>query len=138
MPNVVSLDQLLISLNATLAEFAAIGLELRLFKNNFTPVYGSVIANFTEADFSGYAPVVIGPWNAAGLNVDTAFSDAVGNPFVFTNSTGAVGNDIYGFFAVEPGPGKVRFSARAATAPIDMQTAGKTLQVVLEYTDKNQ
>lgn len=34
-------------------------LVLHLFMNNYTPVDGSILANFTEATFSGYAAITL-------------------------------------------------------------------------------
>lgn len=69
--------------------------KMILFKNNLTPVPGTVFANLTEANFSGYAsgPVTWG----------TPFTDGagkavmIGTTITFTHNGGGTPNDIYGY-----------------------------------------
>lgn len=50
-----------IALEALLNKTAPQDLVLKLFKNDYTPVEGSVETDFTVADFTGYTKVMF-PW----------------------------------------------------------------------------
>jgi len=108
----------------------AASLRMKLYSNNYTPVQGSVIASFTEANFSGYAAYVV----AAG-NWTTPVNDGAGRAISFNlantwaNSTGAVGNSIYGYFVTDAGGTNLCWAERLAAAPVDMTTAGKTMSI---------
>jgi len=95
VPNVgelVLLDKLL----------AADDYTLHLYKNNYTPVDGSVIGDFTEADFSGYSGGEdITGWSAAVIVAGRA--ESTGDPIDQTHNGGATGNTIYGFYVVDSG-----------------------------------
>jgi len=106
--------------------------DYRLFKNDFTPDANSVLADFTEADFSGYAKVF--PNEAFYKNdTDNRFEQqhAVG---VFTHNGGGVSNTIYGWYAVgavDNGGGtqsEVMMSERFAS-PITMQESGDSIRI---------
>jgi hypothetical protein len=72
---------------------------LKLFKNDHTPAVDDVNADYTEADFSGYASFALGNWNAAFLNPDDKGEiDATAHEFA--HNGGATGNTIYGVYVV--------------------------------------
>lgn len=123
---------------ATLAHNGGGGAEwvVHLFKNNHTPVLGDILADFTEADFSGYVPQDIGAFGAAVFAVDraTALASAA---LTWTNSTGAVGNSIYGVFVTNNAGTVLIFAERGPAVPIDMTTAGKTMSYTPQIGDKN-
>src|SRR5437867_6622616 len=54
-------------LNVAINGVANEDLTLKLYKNNYTPVEGSVAGDFTEATFTGYAAVTLarGSWTVA-------------------------------------------------------------------------
>jgi hypothetical protein len=137
MPALVNSEEgLKFVLNAITGAFNSGGVKLRLFKNNHTPVEGDTIGNYTEADFSGYAAVAIGPWNAATYSSGSASASATSSQ-TFTNSTGAVGNDIYGYYVTDAGNTTLYFAQIASTVPIDMNTALQSLTVQPVYTTDN-
>ncbi len=115
--------------------------RLRLYQNNYTPVAASVLGDFTAATFSGYAQATLAagipPWSTPaddGAGRALSFSTLI----TFANSTGAVGNNIYGYYIVDAGGTKLFWAERFAGAPIDMTTAGKTLNVVPVLTFKSE
>ena len=79
--------------------FNSAGLKVRLFKNNYTPVAGSVIGSFTEANFSGYTPANLGTL-AAAATVSGKASSTAGSANTWTKS-GATGNDVYGYYVTD-------------------------------------
>lgn len=109
---------------------------VHLFKNNHTPALGDDVADYTEADFSSYVPLPIGAFGAAVFAVDRATALALA-ALSWTNSTGVVGNSIYGAFITNAAGTEMRFAERAPAAPIDMTTAGKTMSYTPAIGDKN-
>jgi len=104
----------------------------RLFKNDFTPDADSVLADFTEADFSGYAQV---------FPAEAFFKNDTDNRFehqhevgVFSHNGGATSNTIYGWYAVgtvNDGLGtqsEVMMAERFAS-PITMQESGDSIRI---------
>jgi hypothetical protein len=90
--------------------------HVRLFKNNYTPVDGSVLADFTEATFTGYAQVDVAPsdWGAATIVADVAESTSAVTP-TYT-CTGGSTQDVYGWYAVGATSNKVRAAQKFNTA----------------------
>lgn len=111
-------------------------LKLRLYQNNYTPVEGSVLGDFTEATFSGYAQAT--PLVA----VDITGPDGT-NRWTITWSqcswtkNGATGNQIYGYYVLNAA-NQVLFAERFGAAPIDMTVNGNHLQLTPKLTMKSQ
>jgi len=97
------------------------GLRVRLFKNNFTPAATNVLADFTEANFTGYAeqtPV----YGAAALNGNNN-AQATAAALTFTMGTPGTTNTIYGWYEVDGSNGKVLYSERFGS-PLSFASAG--------------
>lgn len=105
---------------------------LHLYQNNYTPVDGSVLGSFTEADFSGYEAVLIDSWTASSIVSGRARS--VADPEVFTQDGGSTGNDIYGYYITKGETGALLWAERGSGAPYDMNSAGRQLSVALQLT----
>ena len=90
--------------------------SLRLFRNDFTPVAGSVLADFTVANFTGYTSKTLtravgaGTWGAPSLNGNVSES-VYGTDQSFTY-TGATSQTIYGWYIVGATSGKVILAHR--------------------------
>ena len=113
-------------------------LHLHLFQNNYTPIASSVIGNFTEATFSGYSttqplPITTVKWTTPA-NDGAGRAIAFNATFNFSNSTGAVGNQIYGYYVTDLADATVLWAERFSSAPIDMTTAGKTMSMTPAFT----
>lgn len=101
--------------------------SVRLYQNNYTPVVGSVLANFTIATYSGYASQNAA-FGASSIDANgNAKADAAA--LTFAHSGGATSNSIYGYYVVDTGANKVVFAERFAGAPLSFAIAGD--QVVL-------
>lgn len=122
------------TLDADLAALDSAGAKLILFKNNWTPAVGDTISALTEADFSGYAAQTIGSWAASSFSSSKARAVASGNPFTFTNSTGVVGNDIYGYAVVNSAKTVLHFAERGGAAPYDLNGILNSIAITLKYT----
>lgn len=112
---------------------AAEDYDLKLFSNNYTPVFGSTAGSFTECTFGGYAAVVITHASFAAPTATapgaTTTSSTAG---VFSCTSGAAQN-AYGCYLVGHTSGKViaacRFDNVRSMAP------GATETVTVTITD---
>lgn len=107
------------------------GMTCRLYKNNYTPVDGSVLANFTEADFSGYAPaaqsyILIGEVGGKALMQDNAVR-------TFSHNGGPTSNVVYGYYVLGATTGLVAWAERFA-APISMAAIPDTIKIQTQLT----
>ena len=102
-------------------------LNYRLFKNNYTPVDDSVLADFTEADYQGYAFLTPALWSIVALVGGRAFTQA--EPLVYLCTGGATPNTIYGYYATDVVSGNVVLAERFVPGPIAMAIAGDTLTI---------
>jgi hypothetical protein len=105
------------------------GYTLHLYTNNYTPVTTSVIGNFTEATFTGYAPVALSGWTSPGVTAHVASTTA--NPITFV-ATGAY-QSIYGWYVTD-GAGDYVCGGRDPAAPVVMSATVNSYQVTLSLT----
>lgn len=104
---------------------------LRLFKNDHTPVVGDVNANYTEANFSGYASFALGNWTAAFVNGDGK-GEIDAAPHTFAHNGGATANTIYGVY-VTNNAGDVIYAERF-DAPRVLTTAADSITYTARVT----
>lgn len=73
---------------------------LHLYQNDFVPARDSVPADFTEADFDGYAAGAAISWNAPITNIQ-GDAEVTGpmNSFVATGDT--TPNEIFGYYVLD-------------------------------------
>lgn len=110
---------------------AAEDYDLKLFSNNYTPVFGSTAGSFTECTFTGYAAVVIShssfPAPTATAPGATTTSSTAG---AFSCTSGSAQN-AYGAYLVGHTSGKViaavRFDNVRSMAPGATETVTVTL-----------
>lgn len=109
--------------------------RIRLFQNNYTPIATTVIADFTEANFSGYASQLMGSGTVSGPDGS--------NRWVLTfaqrtwTKSGATGNSIYGYWVEQATP-TAMWAERFAAAPIDMNTDGNSIVMTPLVTMKSE
>ena len=104
------------------------GQNLRLFKNNITPSSISVIGDFTEADYSGYAGVTTVSFaSATEVSNKAQITDAAARGF--THNGGGTANTVYGYY-YESGSGKL-ILAEAFSSPVTMASFGDNVSVQL-------
>ena len=125
----------LASLQYTDAVIAALldGAKLRLYKNNYTPVNGSVLGDFTVANFDGYAEINLAAWSAAALDANNKAATAMASQTFTMTAPAATPNDIYGIFVVTAG-GVLLYAERNPAGPITMNTAGQTYSYLPRFT----
>jgi len=92
---------------------------IKLFKNDMVPDVGTVLADFTEADFSGYAAQAVATWGVPYIDqVNGGVSiTAPAHQFQAANPT-TVPNTVYGYYLEDTGGNLVQ--AGRFDAPIDM------------------
>lgn len=92
--------------------------SLRLYQNNYAPDSATTITDFTEANFTAYAPITLNrsDWSTpttdmAGEAQTTIVSQS------WTNS-GTLNNTIFGYYVVGSTSGKVLWAEKLAAARI--------------------
>jgi len=103
---------------------------LRLYQNDFTPARTSIYPEFNEADFSGYAPILLNDWFASILTVDDQAEIAIPMK-VFFHDGGGVANDIYGYFITVFGMNWVS-AERFPSAPLVINGLGDSVPILIK------
>lgn len=131
MATVIATQALLNILNDARLDADELNGVLHLYKNNFTPAITSVAGDFTEADFSGYAPY---DFSAGGQNWPAAAADGSNNAesahaiIDFIHNGGGTPNDIYGWYIVD-GAGNLIAAERLPGAPFTCAVLGAKVSV---------
>lgn len=119
-------DYLQTMLEQMTAWLAGVGdLVIALYKNDYIPVPGSDVSDFTEADFPGYAQGAIagGDWGAVSVTTHVAQSTS-GTVISFTGASGSWSvQTIYGYFVMSAALDY--FFAERFSAPVDMSPDGE-------------
>lgn len=113
----------------------ATALKLHLFKSNTTPTTSSVLGDFTESDFAGYASQTIITWTAPAMAAHVASMVAAARTFT-RSSTGASQN-IYGYYVTDNGSTILLWAERDANAPIVVINNGDSYTVTPAMTDQD-
>jgi hypothetical protein len=101
---------------------------VHLFQNDFTPTPDTVIADLTEATFSGYAAVVDPGWGAAFLN-DDGNAQRLLNNAQFTQTAATITNTVYGYYVTDAAGTGLWWAERFAT-PVLMDAASRAIAVI--------
>lgn len=125
-------DAILIASLDDLMEGRYLNAKIKLYKNDITPDEASELADFTEADFSGYAEQALVLDGTAAIVGGKAQQDF--DPAVFAHDGGATPNDLYGYFVVDSSETDLLWAERYAGAPGVINTAGQTYTVVPQLT----
>lgn len=107
---------------------------LRLYKNDYTPVSGSTLASFTQANFTGYADQAVTDF---GVVYDNGANEAETDTGVHTFScTGtAVSNDIYGWVLFDAANKVIAAARFSAPVPITMNGPGLSISVQVLFEE---
>lgn len=113
------------------------GFQMHLFQNNLDPDDDTVLADFTQASFSGYTPVTISfPLNGTITVAGEARLQA--SPANFQCApTIVVGNSIYGYYITQESGTQLIYSERFSAAPFLMDSPGAVLTVVTTAVAKS-
>ncbi len=122
-------------LNALVAKYGADALNLHLFQNNYTPSDSSVIGDFTEATFDGYAAETLSGWTSASVTAHVATSNAT--PIAFVKTGSVTSNNIYGYYVTNSANTVMYWAERDGAAPIVMNANGDTYTVTVRDTQQS-
>jgi hypothetical protein len=125
----VQLDKELVDIEAYIAP-ATNASAVKLFKNDFTPTSASVLADFTEAAFTGYAAVVLTAAMLTPIITGPGIKSLHGN-IDFIASGSPTPETIFGYYVTSPGAAPTTMSlAERFTNPVPIAVAGDA--VILE------
>jgi hypothetical protein len=106
--------------------------KLHLYTNNYTPVAGSTVANFTECAAAGYAAITLaGASWAISTSAGTTTASYAAQTFNLTAS--AV---IYGYFVTNAAGTIVLWAELFTSAPFNIPSGGGSVQVTPKITLK--
>lgn len=91
--------------------------SVKLYQNNYTPSSSTTGADFTEADFDGYAPVTLNRGDWATPTIDLA-SEATSSAPMQSWTCGTFGNTIFGYYVLGSTSGKVLWSERLSASRV--------------------
>lgn len=102
-----------------------------LYKNDVDPDEDTVLADFTEANFVGYAAQDAEDWDTAAIDGGRAVSEA--EDLYWEVLSSATANSIYGYYVTDA-DGELAWCEQFAGAPYTMDTAGQRLGVTPRLT----
>jgi len=122
-------------LQEMLLRVCAGNMRIKLFANNYTPVHGSEMADFTEASVAGYADtlVVPGDWDAPAMSGNVAYTQTAPVAFSATNPNT---EDCYGWYLVDGTETFVIAAARFDVAPTELNSVGLSVIPYLAIASK--
>lgn len=115
-----------IMLDAATGKAAATAWDLRLFKNNHTPVHTDTEADYTEAAGGGYASIALNPANWSTVPGSPTVSQQPTQVFTFAGPLTA-GATVYGYYVTDAGG--LLVYAELLTAPFTPANAGDTISI---------
>jgi hypothetical protein len=106
-------------------------LKMYLYQNNMTPDQDTVLADFTEATFSGYASQTMSL--GTPTEVSHKAKTVATSPQVFTHNGGGTSNTIYGYFVKDSVTGNLAWAERFGSSQI-MTNNGDSISVPGQLT----
>jgi hypothetical protein len=89
--------------------------KVHLYKNDVTPTTSSVLGDFTESDFAGYAAQNASSWSAPVVSAHIATITAAA--LTYTRSSTGTAQNAYGYYITDSGSTLLYAAERFATAP---------------------
>ncbi len=115
-------------LNILIGIWNGTNVSLHLFQNAATPSFNSVIGDFVESNFPGYAPVDIAAWILGPVITNVGYMQTV-TPCVFTVSSGAGPPQLaYGYYVLDDS-GNLLWAELDPNGPTSMSSSGNQVQV---------
>jgi hypothetical protein len=101
----------------------------RLASNNVTPSLSTVLGDFVEATYAGYAAQVMGGWSIPALDPATHLEIAGWAVVTFPNPAAGTSN-VFCVYVTDEG-GHLRFALRLDAAPVVLVAGGVQLSIDL-------
>ncbi len=109
---------------------------VHLFTNNYTPLPTSVVGDFTEAAYVGYAAGVVAGWTANDIQADGTVTTDSTNVMPFVGPVGGAGPTVYGYYVLSAGGGTPLIYATRFTAPVALLDNNDVLNLVATYIQR--
>ena len=119
-----------IALGVLVNKTAAQDLVLRLYQNNIVPADTDTAATYTEATFSGYAPITL-TGSSWGTPTNGSISYA---QQTFTHNGGGTSNNIYGYYVKQVTSGTLVYSERDPAAAFLIANLGDNIKITPTIT----
>lgn len=102
--------------------------KLKLYTNDYTPVEGSVVGNFTEATAAGYAAIVLAgaSWTIA-TSVGVTTAEYAQQTFTLTAAS-----TNYGYYITNNDGSQVLWAERFSDAPHTIPSGGGTEKITVK------
>ena len=123
-----------VALEALVSKAAAQPLILRLYKNDVTPAETDTEATYTEATFTGYAPITLtgANWVTSG----TAPTQVAYAQQTFTSTAQQTAQAVYGYYLTQTTSGKAVASERFTGGPYTIQNLNDLVRVTPVLTQE--
>lgn len=121
-------------LNSVRDKMIADTVTIRLYQNNWVPAATDILADYTEATFAGYTPVIFNDWNPLSILGTFCSIDAPTKGFA---ATGGPANSIYGYYVTDVTGLILLWAQRDDAAPITMSTLGHQYFVTPTLTSRS-
>lgn len=110
-------------------------LKLHLYSNNVTPTTASVLGDFTECTFAGYAAQSIVNWTAPSITSHVATIGA--DPLTFTRSTTGTSQNVYGYYVTDAASAVLYWAELDPSGPKVVTNAGDSITITPQITDQS-
>lgn len=119
------LEQLL---DVLAAQFNSANVLVRTFKNDYSPSFATVLSDFTESDFEGYAAVGVSLWSFTGFAGHIGYiASADGCDYLVTGGAGPP-QLLFGYYVCDAG-GNLLWGERDPDGPVSMTSTGNSYRV---------
>lgn len=122
-------------LTLLIAGIAGAGAKVKLFSNNFTVIDATVLGDFTEATYTGYAAQTLAGGAVAGSN--TAGRATASWTQQSYTCTGGSSQTIYGYYIVDS-TGAILYFAENFATPVVLSNGGAPLLLTPRLTNKSE
>lgn len=109
-------------------------LEIGLYQSDTQPERDSVLSDFAECDFSGYARKVVLPGDWQDPYLDHKQAKSIGPGLAWEFSSGAVENLIFGYFVIDQDTDELVWAERDPRGGFLMADGAQPYVVNLSYS----
>lgn len=107
------------------------GVKVHLFNTPFDLTQDSLLAEFIEATFAGYAASAVVVWGAAFMNQNNE-AETLGPSILFAATDAVTPNQVHGYY-ITNGAGTVWIAAEVFATPVPMVDGDSNLVLIPRY-----
>ena len=115
-------------LSYALNKVAPTEVKLKIYKNDYTPVEGSVVADFTEANAAGYAAIELA---GASWTISTDGGGITTATYAQQTFTFTAASTNYGYYITNNNGSQVLWAERFSDAPHTLPGGGGTEKITI-------